>query len=182
MDEIIRQRMYNIYQGQIPLINGAQIPIQYEGEIYGSGFVDLPGGRRYIQNDGNIAIDFNDWAEMVARQLAALNTNVIPPQPDEQRKLFEKLQKPKNAGNQELINKLIKSLKQGSGKPRKASRVQHMKNTYIDLHHSLNKMGVHPRKIAEIFFDGFQKSGGSMKDLYRMLNRDPHVYNYYQYY
>lgn len=180
MDDIIRRRMYNIYQGQIPLINGAQIPVQYNGKIYGSGFVDLPGSKQYIKNDGDI-LDFNDWAEMIARQLAASNANLVQPTSDEQTGLFDKIKNDPN--DTKSIKDLIASLrKTKGGKLSKKDRIDHIHDTYGDLRENLAEYKVHPRRVAEIFFDGYQRSGLSMKDLYTMLNQIPHIYENYQYY
>lgn len=176
MDELIRRRMYNIYQGIIDV--GTQQPISYEGKIYGSGFVDLPAGsKQYLLRDAFQVVDFNDWAEMVARQLAATNTNIVKPTTEKQNKLFAKIRQ--NPDDIKSITKLIESLKslKGSGmKPSKSTRVSNMHNIYCNLKGEMSKLNVHPKKIAETFFDGYTRYGGNIRDLEAMIEYVPYQY------
>lgn len=91
----IRERMYQIYNDQIPLLNSK--PVHYNIALRshcakfipiqaGAGYVDQPGPANYFQNEGtsltnqtnqgNLAysfLDYADWVEYTGRQIAASN-------------------------------------------------------------------------------------------------------------
>lgn len=75
----LRERMYDIYNKQIPMLNSNPAPIRYDGLIYGnglssasayvpvqagipaykqfgSGYIDQPAPRHFVKNDGSLKV------------------------------------------------------------------------------------------------------------------------------
>lgn len=96
-DISIRERLYKIYNEQIPLLNSNPIPVHFDGKLYGNGlqnhekFVPVQAGAGYVnqrapakysQNEGSLRVnnnpaysymDYADWVELTGRQIAASN-------------------------------------------------------------------------------------------------------------
>jgi hypothetical protein len=207
----IRERMYKIYNDQIPLLNSNPIPINFNGKLYGNGlsnhekfipmqagagYIDQPAPSNYSQNDASLKIknnnpeytylDYSDWVELTGRQIAASNngnqvSNGTILPVDEDGNIIK--------SKSDKLKKLIAAKKTSMGGCDKChlnfniDPATHFDNTAFKLG-SGKANSAHVKNLHKILNNIARKSGGSMKvcaDIFHEAYKNVHDDDYSHY-
>jgi hypothetical protein len=195
----IRERMYQVYNDQIPLLNSNPIPIDYNGKIYGNGlrninkfipvqagagYVNQPAPSNYMQNEGLLKVnkqtnpeysylDYADWVEFVGRQIAASNGNTVS------KGDFSQVDEDGNIAVQNKSTKLLKLIEAKKKAMGGCSNCHlnfdidpetHFDNTAFKLGSALDRKK-HVKNLSKILKHIKDNHGGSMGDCAKIFHK-----------